>query len=133
MWTRFMDMYSGGRRKEKFAYAYIEAPEKEAIVIFYNRFGHNPNRVSCSCCGKDYSISEETTLEQATGFERGCDWVNSEYVEHARSSTFGNMRYQTLEQYTANANESVLVIRAEDIKPDEKVGTVPKQGYVWLA
>jgi len=52
-----MDMHSGGDLKEKWQYIYIEAPEEEAKVIFYNRFGHNPNRVTCTCCGKDYSIS----------------------------------------------------------------------------
>lgn len=27
MWTRFMDMHSGGGSKEKWEYIYIEAPE----------------------------------------------------------------------------------------------------------
>ena len=36
-WTRFMDMHSGGGTKEKpFEYIYIQAPEKEAKVIFYD-------------------------------------------------------------------------------------------------
>jgi len=72
-WTRFMDMHSGGGLKE-FPYRniYIEAPEAEAKVIFYNRFGHNPNRVTCTCCGGDYSITEEATFAQASAYERGC-------------------------------------------------------------
>ena len=45
MWTHFWDMHSGGGQKEKFGHCYIEAPENEAKVIFYNRFGHNPERV----------------------------------------------------------------------------------------
>ena len=74
VWTRFMDMHSGGGTKEPpYEYIYIEAPESEARVIFYNRFGHNPERVTCSCCGDDYSISEEETLQQITAFERNCD------------------------------------------------------------
>lgn len=74
VWTRFMDMHSGGGTKEPpYEYIYIEAPENEAKVIFYNRFGHNPERVSCTCCGDDYSISEEKSLEQATAYERNCD------------------------------------------------------------
>ena len=45
-WTNFHDMYSGGGLKEKpYTYIYIEAPEVEARTIFYNRFGHNPDRV----------------------------------------------------------------------------------------
>jgi len=59
MWTRFYDMHSGGGAKEKWELIFIEAPEDEAISIFYNRFGHNPNRVSCTCCGADYSIYED--------------------------------------------------------------------------
>lgn len=37
MWTEFWDMHSGGGQKEKWAKIYIEAPEEEARVIFYNR------------------------------------------------------------------------------------------------
>lgn len=75
MWTRFMDMSSGGYRKEKWAYIFIEAPEQEAKVIFYNRFGHNPERVSCTCCGQDYSIAEEAgNLADATVYARCCTW-----------------------------------------------------------
>jgi hypothetical protein len=75
MWTRFMDMHSGGGLKESFGYAYIEAPEEEAKAIFYHRFGHNPERVSCTCCGQDYSIGESPTLEEATAHERRCRWA----------------------------------------------------------
>lgn len=72
-WTHFMDMHSGGGTKEEpFEHIYIEAPEAEARVIFYNRFGHSPERVSCTCCGGDYSISEHATLKEATAYERGC-------------------------------------------------------------
>lgn len=75
MWTLFWDMHSGGGAKEKnYDKIYIEAPEDEAIVVFYNMFGHNPNRVSCTCCGEDYSISESETLEQASAYHRNCEW-----------------------------------------------------------
>ena len=48
-WTLFWDMASGGDTKEEpYENIYIEAPEEEAKVIFYNRFGHNPERVSCT-------------------------------------------------------------------------------------
>jgi hypothetical protein len=74
MWTEFIDMHSGGGQKEGFSHCFIEAPENEAKVIFYNRFGHNPERVTCTCCGGDYSIIEYETLEQATAYERNCEY-----------------------------------------------------------
>lgn len=75
MFTRFMDMHSGGSQKEKFAYCYIEAPEDVARVVFHNRFGHDPENVTCSCCGDDYSIAESETLEEATAYERNCEFA----------------------------------------------------------
>jgi hypothetical protein len=75
VFTHFWDMHSGGGQKEKWNHIYIEAGEEEAKIIFYNRFGHNPDRITCTCCGNDYSISEEETLEQATGFQRKCKFV----------------------------------------------------------
>lgn len=74
MWTRFMDMHSGGKTKENFDYCYIEAPESEAIEYFRTRFGHSPDDVACDCCGENYSVSEDATLQQATGFERNCEY-----------------------------------------------------------
>src|SRR4051812_22539864 len=77
-WTRFMDMHSGGGVKEApYQVIYIEAPLPEAEVIFFNRFGHNPQRVTCTCCGSDYSISEDDTLAQASGYDRGCQHLET--------------------------------------------------------
>lgn len=129
MWTQFMDMHSGGGLKEKWQYIYIEAPEQEAKAIFYNRFGHNPDRVTCTCCGEDYSTNESDSLEQATGFERGCDYENGKYVERQRTK-YSFHTYQTLEEYLKK--DSVLVIRDQDIKPEERLGEPPEQGYVWV-
>lgn len=153
--TRFMDMHSGGGCKEEpYEYIYIEAPEEEAKIIFYNRFGHNPYRVSCMCCGEDYSIDETEILEQATAFERGCRYAyfNEDGVEIPREealipgkgqakgthskyaeepdNTFSFNKYTTLEEYLKKDN--VLVIYDKDIKPEERVGKVPNQGYVWV-
>lgn len=76
MWTQFMDMHSGGDIKEPpYNYIYIQASEEEAKVIFYNRFGHNPEDIACDCCGENYSISEGENIEQVTGYERGCEYV----------------------------------------------------------
>lgn len=103
-------MHSGGGCKEEpYEKIYIEAPEEEAKIIFYNRFGHNPERVTCACCGDDYSIGEHDSLAIATGYDRNCE---SGYVN-------------------AQGEEDVLVIRASEIAPEQRVGKVPEQGYVW--
>jgi hypothetical protein len=158
MWTRFMDMHSGGGLKESFGYAYIEAPEEEAKAIFYHRFGHNPERVSCTCCGQDYSIGESPTLEEATAHERRCRWAEDprgwsaskepdykkgRYLEPGEPVPDGMVvkdAYQrgegvTLEEWKragkGNIDGGVLFIYAHEIKPEERVGEVPEQGYVW--
>lgn len=129
-WTRFMDMHSGGRRKESFEYLYIEAPESEARSIFFSRFGHSPDRVTCTCCGEDYSVSESETLEQASGFDRGCKWDNAAktYLEQLSDRGFGKT-YQTVDEYLKQP--LVAIIRADEIKPEERKVEVPTQGYVW--
>lgn len=127
MWTKFWDMHSGGGRKEPYDRIYIEAPEKEACIVFYNRFGHNPNRVTCTCCGEDYSIDEHESLEQATAFHRNCryDTRTDRYVEDLNEKN-----YTPLDVYLTSPD--ILVIRATDITPEDRLGTVPKQGYVWV-
>ena len=129
MWTRFRDMHSGGDQKEKQQYIYIEAPEDVAKIVFYNRFDHNPYRVTCSCCGPDYSIDEEETLENLTAYNRGCDYSEGKYVDRPSTMKYSNS-YQTLEEYSLS--EAVLIIRKEDIKPEEYEGEVPSEGYVWM-
>ncbi len=154
MWTKFWDMHSGGRQKEQWARIYIEAPEQEARVIFYNRFGHNPERVTCTCCGSDYSTEEGESLLQLSAYHRGCDyayldrngnevgqavaWVSgkgmkpgytSGYVER-KNPTHTWETYRTLEEYMKE--DGVLIIYTKDIKPEERVGDIPEQGYVWI-
>lgn len=120
MWCQFMDMHSGGHCKEKpYEYIYIEAPLKEAKVIFYNRFGHNPDRVTCTCCGEDYSITESDSLEQASGYERKAKYDSEKYT--------GGL---PLEDYLEMGN--VLVIYDQGIADSERVGEVPQQGHVWV-
>ena len=157
-WTHFWDMHSGGSQKLAYGHIFIEAPKDEAKVIFYNRFGRNPERVTCTCCGEDYSISSSESLEQATGFERGCRSLETPrdpetglyrnddpvikagiYLEDgeeppegyslSRWPRFGR-EYQTLAQY--EAREDVSIVRAADIKPEERTGDIPEQGYVWV-
>jgi hypothetical protein len=152
-WTQFWDMHSGGGQKESFAKCYIEAPEDEAKIIFYNRFGHSPSRVSCTCCGPDYSISESETLAQATAYHRNCAhgywdkdgrevpqeeaWVSgkglnkgygSGYLERP-DTRYGEKNLIQLDEYVKLPE--VMVIYNKDIKPDERIGEVPEQGYVW--
>ena len=129
-WTHFMDMHSGGGSKEKWEHIYIQAPEAEVKVIFYNRFSHSPDRVSCTCCGNDYSISFEKTLEQATAYQRNCAYGEKGYIE-APDTRYGKSpdRYQTITQYLKDPKAHFIFDK--DIKDDERVGSVPKEGYVW--
>jgi len=163
-WTHFWDMHSGGSQKLDWAHIFIEAPEEEAKVIFYNRFGRNPERVTCTCCGRDYSISEESSLRKATGFHRNCpsleipqdekglylndladDWFQEHYyldsleeLKEAEKRGFKLSEWDTrkdfkkvvpLEEYLKSKN--IKVIYAKDIKPKERKGEVPEEGYVW--
>lgn len=70
-WTHFHDMHSGGGQKLAWGHLFIEAPKDEARSVFYARFGRSPDRVTCTCCGADYSLTESPTLERATGYNRG--------------------------------------------------------------
>jgi hypothetical protein len=127
----FLDMHSGGRTKEEpFDKIYIECDnEDEAKIIFYNIFGHNPERVTCTCCGEDYSINPPAPLAKATGFHRGCAWndAGSETIE--KPVPRGFKKYQTLDEYMRG--KRVLFIGADEITPDMREGEVPEQGYVW--
>jgi hypothetical protein len=130
MWTRFRDMHSGGGCKEKpFETILIEAQEAEAKVIFYNRFGHNPERVTCTCCGEDYSINSHESLSQITAFDRGCRYEGSQWIKRPDRRYHPTLDVMPLNDYLSKAH--LLVIRAEEIKPSERQGDVPQQGYVW--
>lgn len=155
-WTHFWDMHSGGGQKEKWGHIFIEAPEDEAKIIFYNRFGHNPERVTCTCCGDDYSISEGEDLLQITGYHRNCQSLETPrdtktglyknddpvirrklYLEQGEKVPKGYKlsdhkpwgKYMTLEEFEKSGE--CLIIRANQIKPQEREGSVPEQGYVW--
>ena len=103
MFWLFHDMSSGGYDKTAYKLILIEAEsEKEAVSVFYSRFNFNPNRVTCSCCGEDYSISRRESIEDAFIF-------------------FDSPRY-----------DSRLIIKADEIDNNEKNLDVPRQGYVWV-
>jgi hypothetical protein len=135
-WTQFWDMHSGGGQKEAWSQIYIQAPESEAISIFYSRFGHNPHRVTCTCCGDDYSISESKSLSQATGFHRGCGYdKKGKYVEEPDTSKWGTKEYQSMKEFLKSfkfpEGGTALLIFKDEIKNEERNGYVPEQGYVW--
>ena len=123
-WTQFWDMCSGGRIKEPpYEKIYIEAPEETAILVFYNRFKHNPERITCTCCGEDYSITESKSFAQATAYNRGCKWSDSlkKYVESEGCTSVADYKKRP----------DVLVIPKGSIKLSELQGEVSQQGYVW--
>ncbi len=138
MWTKFWDMHSGGGLKEDpIQFIFIEAPADEAVVVFYNRFKHNPYRVTCSCCGEDYSVSCHETLLQASGFHRSCPMnKDGKYISQNRNkNSVGSLKktpqgYQTAGEF--RKRKDVLIIPKKDIKKEERHGVTPEQGYVWV-
>jgi len=108
--TLFCPQHSGGVSKETYENIYIEASEEEAIAIFHNRFGHDPQRVSCTCCGEDYAVYEYENIEEASSFRRQ-----------------QGAREKTVEEYLASP--SVLFIRAADVTPDERLGAPEETTY----
>lgn len=106
MWTLFWDMHSGGsakvvidgKKKEKI---YIELPEEEAINYFEQRFDRNPYNVTCDCCGEDYSIYSEESIEYLSDFHR--DYWTLDGVK----------KKLTVEEYAQR--DDVMIIYAKDI------------------
>lgn len=159
VWTHFWDMHSGGGQKLEWAHIFIEAPEAVARAVFWHRFKRNPDKVTCTCCGADYSVSEDEDIIAATAFERGC---RSAHRAGTLGCGDGNFRYLepgepvpegwelgnfprgyswalrkkipddgiTLEHFKAESG--ALFISADEIKPDECRARIPAQGYVWV-
>lgn len=84
--------------------------------------------MTCTCCGEDYSISEDEDLAHLTAFHRGCAYDNTGYLEEA-DTRFGVGKYIPLETY--RYSDEALFIPAEEIKPEDRQGEVPRQGYIW--
>ena len=95
-WTKFHDMHSGGDQKLDWPFIFIEAPLQEAKAVFYHRFGRNPDRITCTCCGEDYSISESEDLAQASAYQRNCRYDNDtkHYVEELSDRPMGGGTYE---------------------------------------
>lgn len=131
MWTLFWDMHSGGDLKEPpYSLILIEAEQKNAELIFYNKFGHAASRVTCTCCGEDYSIYTGENLARLTAFHRNCEYRDGRYIERPRHGESKVFRYRTLNEFLLEPG--VKVIPIEQIKPEDLAGEVPQQGYVWV-
>jgi len=135
MWTQFWDMHSGGSQKLDWKLILIEAPEREAISVFYSRFDRNPRRVTCTCCGPDYFISEYPTLAEATAYHRGCRWskeANCYVEENDPDNTYRG--FTPIFDYVDGGgtdHEKARFIFAPDISDDERHLDVPDEGYIW--
>ena len=70
MWTHFWDMRSGGRQKLDWDHIYIELPEKEACEAFERLLHRDPLNTTCECCGEDYAISSDESLEELSEYQR---------------------------------------------------------------
>ena len=64
-WAVFWDMSSGGGEKLDWELIFIQAPEKQAVSYFEDKFDRNPYNITCSCCGEDYSVSSGPIAEVA--------------------------------------------------------------------
>lgn len=96
-WTVFWDMHSGGGQKLDFAKCFIEAPEAEAIEAFKRLFGRDPHNETCPCCGEDYSIDGEETLEEATAYHRNLDFAVSARWQNLPRSEWASIESRYLE------------------------------------
>jgi hypothetical protein len=77
--TRFMDMHSGGHLKTPYAHIYIDEPLGEAVRTFKELFKRDPDNITCKCCGEDFVYEEYSSLEEATAYDRGCEWNDRGY------------------------------------------------------
>jgi len=63
-WFAFTDMRSGGHRKLTHEKLYTHANnEREAVKKFERTFYRDPDYVTCSCCGADFSVWECEVVE----------------------------------------------------------------------
>jgi hypothetical protein len=132
-WTHFWDMHSGGRTKEPpYEQIFIEMPEKEAISVFYTRFGHNPYRITCTCCGEDYSISEWDSLAEATSYFRNAS-VQEDGTEKFHNNYCGDVDDRRLISVDElKKNTKFLFIYNSDISRNEAtIRELPEEGWTW--
>lgn len=77
--TRFLDMHSGGFLKTSYSHIYIDEPLGEAIKTFKEILKHDPDNITCDCCGTDFVYEEYESLDEATAYDRGCEWNIDKY------------------------------------------------------
>lgn len=124
--TQFHDMHSGGIQTTEYAHIFVELPEDAAIGWFRDRFGENPLRVRCHCCGPNFSVTQGPDLRQATAYERNCQFVKVEgesggghYIEEEDTRfTFGG-DHIPFEEYVENAEDHGALIVTADELPNE--------------
>ena len=63
MYTRFMDMHSGGGTKTDWEYIFIELSEHDAVAYFEEKFNQSPDDIACSCCGENFSYQETDSID----------------------------------------------------------------------
>lgn len=101
-------MHSGGDKTLEWEVIYIEGSVAQAVEIFEQKFGRSPYSISCECCGEDYSVDDDSDLEQASGYERNCKYDDEAEKYVADPS---NEKYLTIEQY--KQRDDVLIIPKE--------------------
>ena len=67
-WTEFSDNWSGGCAKEPWDHIFIQAKPSAAYSVFLAVFEHDPQDVSCSCCGPAYSIHQAGEIDFGKSF-----------------------------------------------------------------
>lgn len=158
-WAQFWDMHSGGGTKvPPFEKIYVQLPDgADPVVVFQNLFGRNPNRVTCTCCGEDYSIDSGDSLRQLTGYQRGCACDAGRYIERGKllgpshkyrlgvTTVDGQVvegrvsaiptepvysEIVLLSDYVLRPN--VLVVYLDELPDDVVRGTPHEEGYHWM-
>jgi hypothetical protein len=107
-WFSFMDMHSGGGRKTKFEYYYVEAPtEEQARAIFTEKTGEDPDNVACPCCGQNFSVGGPyDTIEDAARYQVGGGFTVYEWLQNEANSPVQVIRLQSPADLT---NENILL------------------------
>lgn len=83
MYTKFMDMCSGGGVKLGAEYIYIQAKGDEAESVFEEILGRDPNNITCNCCGPDFCVYDE--VSDGKDIESGSIVITSEDIENSRN------------------------------------------------
>ena len=142
--TLFSDMHSGGGQKTRFDKIFVELPEEAAREWFVKEFHRDPDNVTCTCCGPDFSVTVSKDLRQATAYHRNCESVSvkdggGHYIEEPQEFAGRVREHVPLEEYVENAASSpdaeggrnaVLIVTAEELgDPWADEFTAEYEGY----